>query len=148
MKTHLSEKEIIQLKQNLSPEKLKLIEKYRLHPDIRLVWFSEKENTFPRKVFKQCFLERNDLLALVFRVYELCAAKLTYYRGNWEKYAPYVYHFKKGFVKTELWDMEFLKHFPSGHYIDLRYLQRITDINDFREFCAYFETFEQKKREG
>jgi hypothetical protein len=142
MKTHLTEQKIIQLTQELCPEKLKLIEKYRLRPNIRLIWYSEKENTFPKKVFKQRFLVRNDLLALVFRVYELCAAKLTYYRGNWEKYAPYVYHFKEGFVETELWDMEFLKHLPSGYYIDLRYLQRITDINDFRKFCVYLETFE------
>ena len=142
MKTQLTDTEIIRLKQELSPDKLKLIEKYRLRPDIRLIWYSEKENAFPKKVFKHSFLLRHDVLTLVFRIYELCAAKLTYFRENQGKYAPYIYHFKDGFLKTELWDMEFLHHLSSGYYIDLRSLQGITDIHNFRQFCAHLETFE------
>lgn len=142
MYNSLSEDKVLTLKAILSQEKVNLIEKFHLSPNKNHIWYTQKEGAYPRKYFKQSFAERNDILALLFRVYELCGAKLKYYRENIEKYEPYFYDFEAGFVSTMLWNAEFLKHRASGCYIDLRTLQGITEIEKFNEFCAYFEKFE------
>ena len=145
MERCLSEHKIAELQAELSPEKLCLIQKYQLFPDERLIWGTKKENSFPRRVFKHHFLVSRPILDLVFRFYELCRAKLTYFREHLHQYEPAKYDMKQGFLATTLWDMEFLKHRASGFYIDLRYLQCMTDIRDFQALCAYLETFDQGK---
>ena len=88
---------------------------------------------------KQVFVERRDILALLFRMYELCAAKVTYFRSNLELFEPYVHDTYLGFQKTQLWNAEFLRHLPSNHLIDLRSLQMIRNIDVFKDWCAKIE---------
>lgn len=139
MRSILSESDIKKLKEKLPKEVVSLIDKYHLTPDTHHVWGTLKEGAYPRNYFKQSFAERNDLLSILFRVYELCGAKRNYYREHLHEYEPYKYHHNHGFVKTELWDMEFLYHKESNRFVDLRYLQSITDIEVFKTFCATFE---------
>jgi hypothetical protein len=144
MERRRSEQKIAKLKTELSPEKVCLVEKYQLVPDERLIWGTHKENTFPRRVFKHQFLLTRPMLDLVFRLYELCGAKLKYFREHFDQYEPTRYDMEEGFVPTELWDMEFLKHVASGRYLDFRYLQRMTKIQDFHALCGDLETFEER----
>lgn len=132
------------LKEKLPKNIVKILEKYNLKSDKNHIWYTMKENSFIKKIVKQAFLERNDELATVFRINELCAAKLKYYRTNWDQYQPMKYSSQEGFIPVETWDMEFLMHIPSGTMIDLRELQRITDIEEFKEFCANIENLVNK----
>ena len=43
-------------------------------------------------------------------------------------------------IETEFWDIEFFCHKKSGKYIDLRYLQQITEIEVFLEFVNWLES--------
>ncbi|MBK5722982.1 hypothetical protein JGH11_19110, partial [Dysgonomonas sp. Marseille-P4677] len=81
---------------------------------------------------------------IIFRIYKLCFAKVDYFRHNIQKYEPYKYHYKDGFIETELWDIEFFRHKKSGYYIDLRFLQSITDIEVFIKLVAELELLEEK----
>jgi len=49
------------------------------------------------------------------------------------------YHPFKGFTKAEFADSDFLRHKASGKIIDYSYLQRITDIEVFKELCNALE---------
>ena len=60
-------------------------------------------------------------------------------QDNIEKYEAFKYDPKEGFVKTEMWDAEFFKHKKSGRFIDLRYLQQITELNIFLSFVSWLE---------
>ena len=102
----------------LSEEKQRLIAKYNLKLNDRNIWYIKNENGFVRPVMKHVFVERRDILALVFRMYELCAAKVTYFRSNLEFFEPYVHDTYFGFQKTQLWNAEFLLHLPSNRLID------------------------------
>ena len=123
----------------LSEEKQRLIAKYNLKLNDRNIWYIKNENGFVRPVMKHVFVERRDILALVFRMYELCAAKVTYFRSNLEFFEPYVHDTYFGFQKTQLWHAEFLLHLPSNRLIDLRSLQLIRNIDVFKEWCAKIE---------
>ena len=123
----------------LSEEKQRLIAKYNLKLNDRNIWYIKNENGFVRPVMKHVFVERRDILALVFRMYELCAAKVTYFRSNLEFFEPYVHDTYFGFQKTQLWNAEFLLHLPSNRLIDLRSLQLIRNIDVFKEWCAKIE---------
>ncbi len=127
------------LKSELNENIVKIIERYRLESTSDLKWISKKENSHKHVIFTQSFLKNNDEIAALFRVNYLCLAKVKYYRENINKYEPAKYLPGKGFVKTEFWDSDFLKHKESGKYVDYRFLQRITDINVFLEFCAKLE---------
>ena len=104
-----------------------------------MMWVTIKENSFPRKICRHQFLLKSDIIGLIFRINEICFAKLNYFRFNISKFEPYIYDFEKGFKKTELWNVEFFKHIPSGYIIDLRYLQTIKEIEEFRKFCVFIE---------
>ncbi|GLC28919.1 hypothetical protein bsdE14_03290 [Clostridium omnivorum] len=52
---------------------------------------------------------------------------------------PCIYDFKKGFVETELYSMEFIKQKNTGIVLDLRELGKIHWLKDFKELCAYLE---------
>lgn len=123
----------------LPEDKKKLIEKHSLVLTEKMFWITIKENSFPRKICRHQYLLNSDIIGLLFRVNEICFAKLNYFRANLPMYEPYVYDFEKGFVKTELWDADFLKHKYSGFMIDFRLLQKIKKIDDFRKFCDYIE---------
>lgn len=132
------------LKSQLSPEKVKIIEKFGLSSNKKSEWISEKENAHPHLIFKQSFALKTDLIRLLFRVFGLCAAKVTYFRNNMDHFECYIHNYKWGFIKCELWNAEFFKHKAGGFMIDIRELQKITRIEDFRELCAYLESFEKK----
>lgn len=125
----------------LPEEKRKLIEKYSLQLNERMMWITMKENSFPKKICRHAYLEKSDIMGLLFRVNEICFAKVNYFRMNQPSFEPYVYHYKNGFTATELWNADFLKHRASGFMIDLRFLNTIKEIDKFREFCIYLENY-------
>lgn len=129
--------------QRLPEEKRKFIQKHNLTLTEKMLWITLKENSFPRKICRHKFMENSDILGLLFRVNEICFAKVNYFRSHLSSFDPYKYHYRDGFIITELWDAEFLKHKSSGYIIDLRYLNSITEIERFREFCLYLEEYEQ-----
>jgi len=127
---------------SLSVDKRKFIEKHSMFLTDKMVWVTLKENAFPRKICRHGFMEESDILGLLFRVNEVCFAKVNYFRSHLNSFEPYKYHFRDGFTGTELWDAEFLKHRSSGYIIDLRYLNSIHEIEKFREFCLFLEEFD------
>ena len=135
------------LKAELSDEKIKFIEKYSLEINSRRQWITRRNNTPERLYFSHKFILRNNILEIVFRKYQLCFAKLKYFRANIEKYDFYKYTPKEGFVRTELWDVEFFCHKQSGTMIDFRYLQQIRKVEDFLELIEWLDSFEMKKNE-
>jgi len=133
-----------QLKKELSEEKRMLVERFGLISTPCLKWLAIKENAQNHIIFTHKFLSQTDVIGALFRVKKLCFAKLNYYRANITKYTPFVYDPEKGFVKTELWNSDFLQHKASGYYIDYDYLQRITDIEEFKRFCLKLESIENE----
>ena len=129
------------LKQTLPTDKIKFIEKYALHASTDLKWKTTKNNTPARLYFSHKFLVNNYILEIIFRKYQLCFAKLKYFRANIHKFEPYKYHPDQEFIKVELWDVEFFKHIKSGKFIDLRYLQQITEIEIFEELINQLDNF-------
>ena len=132
------------LKAELSEEKIKFIEKYSLEINSKRQWITRKNNTPERLYFSHKFISQNNILEIVFRKYQLCFAKLKYFRENIEKYDFYKYTPKEGFIKTELWDVEFFCHRKSEKIIDLRYLQQIRKVEDFLEFIEWLDSFEKE----
>lgn len=122
--------------------KEKLVKKYALTLKSDRYWYANKENSHEQLVFKDSFLQKNDLIIILFRIYKLCFAKVNYFRRNISKYEACKYHYKTGFVETELWDAEFFRHKKSGYIIDFRFLQGITDIKVFLDLVAELESFE------
>ena len=126
----------------LTPEKYKLIQKYSLSLNDDLTWEFKHDKYHTIKYFSHRFALKHSTLALLFNIHKLCYAKIKYFECNFDKYKPYKYNFKNGFTECELFDMEFLLHKPSNMMIDIRNLQEIKDITEFKEFCKYLETFE------
>lgn len=124
-------------------EKQLLIEKYRLKHENN-AWYSERENSHKHLIFKDSFVERTDVLGLLFRINKLCMGKLKYFRSNIDKYESLKYHYKDGFVSVPLWDADFFRHRASGYILDFRYLQTITVYDDFVALCRELEAFENK----
>ncbi len=130
------------LKSELDDEKVKLIEKYNLISTPDLYWISKHENAHDQIVFKHSYVKKNDLIAIICRLNKLCFAKVKYLRQKAELFEPYTYNYRDGFIITELWNSEFLRHRPSGFYIDLRNLQFMYDNEEFKAFCSYLDSFE------
>ena len=129
------------LKAELSEEKIKFIEKYSLEINSKRQWITRRNNTPERLYFSHKFILRNNILEIVFRKYQLCFAKLKYFRANIEKYDFYKHTPKENFIKTELWDAEFFYHKQSGTMIDFRYLQQIRKVEDFLELIEWLDSF-------
>ena len=129
------------LKAELSDEKIKFIEKYSLEINSKRQWITRKNNTPERLYFSHKFILRNNILEIVFRKYQLCFAKLKYFRANIEKYDFYKHTPKENFIKTELWDAEFFYHKQSGTMIDFRYLQQIRKVEDLLELIEWLDSF-------
>ena len=125
-----------------SSDKENIIKKYDLKKENN-AWYQEKENSHKTLIFTDKFLNRNDTIGILFRIYKLCFAKVKYFRAYPFKFEPYKYDYKKGFIKTELWDAEFFKHTDSGYMLDLRFLQSITVYEDFVKLCKELESFEK-----
>jgi len=107
-----------------------IIQKYGLIHE-NDAWYSDKENSHRHLIVKDSFLQKTDVLGLLFRINKLCIAKLTYFRKNIDKYEACRYHYKDGFITVPLWDADFLKHKASGFILDFSYLQTITVYEDF-----------------
>ena len=131
-----------ELRNELSEEKLKYIDKYFLKLNPRRKWVTNKNNISERIYFSHNFILKNNILEIVFRKYHLCFAKIKYFRKNLDKYLFYKYDTKKGFIQTELWDTEFFLHKKSKKFIDLRYLQQITKVEIFKELVEWLENVE------
>lgn len=129
---------------SLPEEKRKLIEKYSLQLTDRMMWVTMKENSFPKKICRHTYLVKSDITGLLFRINEICFAKVNYFRQKQSSFEAFTYHYEEGFISTELWNADFLKHKASGLMIDLRYLNTIKEIEKFREFCEYLEGFEKQ----
>lgn len=130
------------LKDSLDINKVNLINRHGLICNSNLRWISKKENSHEQIFFTHAFAVKSDILGLVFRINKLCFAKIKYFRSHIDNFEPFIYKPETGFEKTDLWDSDFLKHKASGLIIDYRFLQRITKIEDFRNFCKHLESFE------
>lgn len=130
---------------SLPVEKRKLIEKHSLKLSEKMVWVTIRENSFPRKICRHAYMEKSDILGLLFRLNEVCFAKVNYFRSHLASFEPLKYHYIDGFETTELWDADFFRHRVSGLIFDFRYLNSIKDIEKFRELCTYIESLEQKR---
>lgn len=126
----------------LTQEKYNLINKYSLTLNDDLIWEFKHNKYHTAKYFTHKFAIKQSPLALLFNIHRLCYAKIKYFENNFDKYKPYKYNFKNGFCECELFDMEFMMHTPSNLIIDLRTLQAIKDINEFKSFCDYLEKYE------
>jgi hypothetical protein len=130
------------LKSELSEEKVRLLEKYRLKSTPDLYWIAEAENAYPRKIFRHSFIRRNDIVMVLCRVNSLCFAKVNYIRRNIDRFEPCRYDFRAGFVRTEFWDSQFLRHKASGFIFDYRELSEIDDIDEFRNLCEMLDSYD------
>lgn len=130
------------LKSELDEAKVRLLEKYHLISTPDLFWISKHENAHEQIIFKHSYVKKNDLIAIICRLNKLCFAKVKYLRQKADLFEPYVYNFKDGFQPAELWNSEFLKHRPSGFFIDLRNLQFMYDNEEFKTFCRFLNSFE------
>jgi hypothetical protein len=127
-------------------DKEKIISKYGLRLENGM-WWQERENSHKSPIFRDVFLQKNDTLGLLFRINKLCGAKVSYFRSNLDKFEPLKYDYRQGFVATELWDSDFLRHKASGNILDYRYLQTITVHADFVALCQELE-IEEERHEG
>lgn len=124
-------------------DKYLLIEKYHLKHENN-AWYSEAENAHKHLIFKDAFVEKSDVIGLLFRINKLCMAKVKYFRANIDKFEPLKYHYKDGFVAVPLWDADFLRHRSSGMILDFRYLRTITVYEDFVALCSELESYDDR----
>lgn len=127
------------LRGQLSGNIVKIIDRYRLECTSDLKWMSKKENSHEHIIFTHKFLVNTDEIGALFRINYLCFAKVSYFRENFNKFEPCKYDPEIGFISCEFWDSDYLKHIKSGKIIDYRYLQRVTDIEIFKQFCNNLE---------
>lgn len=130
------------LKNDLSIDKRKLLDKYNLTCSEDYIWEFRHSKYHTVKYFSHKFAKNHSTLALVFYINRLCYAKIKYFEENLYKYESYKYIFKKGFSKCEMYDMEFLFHKPSERFIDIRSLREIKSIEEFKSFCKILEELE------
>ncbi|MCG8698230.1 MAG: hypothetical protein MI922_09260 [Bacteroidales bacterium] len=128
------------LKKELPNDIVKIINRYRLVSTYDFKWISQKENSHEHIIFTQKFLLKTDAIGALFRINYLCFAKVNYFRQHLHNFVPLAYHPSNGFVETELALSDFLKHKSSGIIIDYRFLQSITEIEEFHEFCKNLES--------
>lgn len=131
------------LKNELSINKIKLLEKYNLTCSDDYIWEFRHNKYHTVKYFSHKFAKKHSTLALVFYINRLCYAKIKYFEDNFYKYEPYKYIFKKGFSKCEIYDMEFLFHKSSKNFIDIRSLREIKSIEAFNRLCRELELLEK-----
>lgn len=131
------------MREQLGQEKCKILDKFNLHPNSRLYW-ERREPKYPvQEYFSHKLALKSTPLGMIFHINHLCFAKVKYFENNWNEFCPCTHDFKKGFVETELYNMEFIKHRKTGIILDLRELSKIHWLKDFHALCAYLE--EQSK---
>ena len=92
-----------------------------------------------QEYFSHKFAKKTSALGMIFHIYRLCFAKTKYFENNWEHFVPCIHDFKKGFIETEMYNMEYIKQKDTGIILDLRELAKIKWISDFRDICDYLE---------
>lgn len=123
----------------LDDEKVKVLVKYGLHCNADLYWERPK-GKYPQKVFfSHKFAKKSSVIRIIFYIYQLCFAKVKYFESNWDDFVPYSHSWREGFSECPLYDMEFIKHKYTDIMFDLRDLQKITDIKEYRAICAYLD---------
>lgn len=127
------------LRKQLGDEKCRILDKYSLCSNSRLYWERHQEKYPVQEYFSHKFAVKSSPLGMIFHIYRLCFAKVKYFENHWDEYVPCIYDFKKGFVETELYNMEFIKQKSTGIVLDLRELGKIHWLKDFKELCAYLE---------
>lgn len=132
------------MREELGEEKCKILDKYNLHPNHRIYWERIQEKYPTQEYFSHKFAIKSSALGMVFHIYRLCFAKTKYFENNWDKFIPCIYKCREGFVETELYDMEYIKHKSTGIIIDLRELSKIHWLQDFKDLCTYLEEEEKK----
>ena len=130
------------LKEELGEEKSKVLDKYCLICNENLYWQRVKDKYPTQEYFSHKFAKKASALGMIFQVYRLCYAKVKYFEKNWDDYCACVYHWKKGFIETDIYNMEFIKHRSTGIVIDLRNLCNINKIEEFIKLCSYLESRE------
>ncbi len=140
---HIQKERDTLLKEQLRTTTIKIIERYRLKSTKAEEWIACDDNAHEHKIFTQQFLLKHDDIAILFRINRLCWGKVRYFQNNYEKFTPYKYDPNEGFIKTELWDSDFLQHKASEKMIDYRFLARITEFDIFLQFCNELQTFEK-----
>ena len=129
----------------LTPEKYNLIKKYNLSLNDNLIWVCKHDKYHTIEYFSHKFATKHSTLALLFYIHRLCYGKIKYFESNFDKYEPYKYNFIDGFCKCPIYDMEFILHKPSNIMIDIRNLKEIHNMNEFKNFYSYLESFEKIK---
>jgi hypothetical protein len=131
------------LKAELSADKVRLLEKYRLMPKEigrRIYWVRQFSGKPDHPFATHRAMRKCHTLELVFSFYDLCVAKMTYFKKHLSLYSPCTFDCRSGrLVPCALWDMEFLVQQGTGIVIDLRNLAAISDIAVFREMCVWLE---------
>lgn len=137
------------LRKQLGDEKCRILDKYSLYSNSRLYWERHQEKYPVQEYFSHKFAVKSSPLGMIFHIYRLCFAKVKYFENHWDEYEACIYDFKKGFVETELYNMEFIKQKSTGIVLDLRELAKIHWLKDFKELCAYLEEMDRyvKQRE-
>ncbi|MBN2644517.1 MAG: hypothetical protein JXR59_03465 [Desulfuromonadaceae bacterium] len=127
----------------LCEEKQLLIRKFRLVPksiDGKTYWVRQFSNRPDHPYATHRAMRRCHVLELVFSFYDLCVAKMTYFRAHMSAYEACKNDLRNGeLTPCALWDMEFLRHRHSNVVIDLRNLAEISDIQVFRDLCHWLE---------
>lgn len=131
------------LRDQLGSEKCKVLDKYNLHPNSRVYWERHQEKYPVQEYFSNKFAIKATPLAMIFHINHLCYAKVKYFEEHWDEYVPCRYDCKRGFVETEIYDMEFIKQKSTGISIDLRELARIHWLKEFKDLCAYLEKMKE-----
>lgn len=132
------EREIL-LREQLGAEKCKVLDKYNLRSNSRLYWERHQEKYPIQEYFSHKLAVKSTPLGMVFHIYRLCFAKVKYFENHWDEYEPCIYDFRNGFIKTEVYNMEFIRKKSTGIVIDLRELGKIHWLKDFQDLCAYLE---------
>lgn len=136
------------MRNELGEEKCRIIDKYNLHPNERLYW-ERIEAKYPKQeYFSHRLAVKTSPLGIIFYINNLCYAKTKYFEKNWDKYIPCYYDFFKGFVETEVHNMDFIKQKSTGIILDLRELAKIHWIEDFKALCEFLENSEAMIKTG
>lgn len=128
------------MRQELGEEKCKILDKYNLHPNDRLYW-ERREPKYPnQEYFSHKMALKTSPLGIIFHINRLCYAKTKYFQDHWSEFIPCVYDHRKGFVETELYNMEYIKKKDTGIVLDLRELAKIHWLSDFKKLCSSLES--------
>lgn len=132
------------LRELLGEEKCRVLDKFNLHLNDRFYWERHQEKYPVQEYFSHKLAVKSSPLGMVFHINRLCFAKVKYFEKHWDEYIPCIYDCKKGFVESELFDMEFIKQKDTTLVIDLRELAKIHWLKDFKELCVYLEAERQR----